>query len=528
VSASTTRETVRAFVLLSAVLVCVIALATATVVLLAVGVRVRVAAALVGPVLAALVSAFAGVVATRLWSVPVESIWDAGTVLTASALVISLARPRWNPVAQAFAGIAIGSSLVYLAFGAIVTFASGLSAIASIASGLLLILEAAALTLSDSFAFESVDVLCTPHPVERPFGLNPLYRPMVSLQVAAYNEPPDMLIETIRSLEAIDYPNFEVVVIDNNTKDPAVWQPVADYCEGRNRVRFVHVDDWPGYTSGALNLVLAEYTHPDAELIGVIDADYLVDPSYLSSVVGYFHDPDPGRRRLAVALVDGRLRIDPGSVPQGGGVPADAEGRRPQRRPDRGVDRQDRIADRAPALGGRCGGRDERPGEPAARRALRWQGAVYASSPYMAWLNQHTELIAQLERRRRSEYMRDRVGRAAPMVAVGTMLAGVAVAAVLIYGGSHPGPNATNPFDIRQATGATSSVPPVVAPVIPSSSGTVVPVTPSPTVAPSPSVPPSSSVTPSSSPSASPTVVPSTSIPPTTSIAPAASSPATP
>jgi hypothetical protein len=133
-------------VLLSAVLVCVMALATATVVLLAVGVRVRVAAPLVGPVLAALVSAFAGVVATRLWSVPVESIWDAGTVLTASALVISLARPRWNPVAQAFAGIAIGSSLVYPAFGAIVTFASGLSAIASIASGLLLILEAAALT----------------------------------------------------------------------------------------------------------------------------------------------------------------------------------------------------------------------------------------------------------------------------------------------------------------------------------------------------------------------------------------------
>jgi cellulose synthase/poly-beta-1,6-N-acetylglucosamine synthase-like glycosyltransferase len=95
---------------------------------------------------------------------------------------------------------------------------------------------------------------------------------MVSLQVAAYNEPPHMLIETIMSLEAIDYPNFEVVVIDNNTEDPAVWQPVADYCEGRDRVRFVHVDDWPGYKSGALNLVLTEYTHPDAELIGVIDA----------------------------------------------------------------------------------------------------------------------------------------------------------------------------------------------------------------------------------------------------------------
>jgi cellulose synthase/poly-beta-1,6-N-acetylglucosamine synthase-like glycosyltransferase len=172
---------------------------------------------------------------------------------------------------------------------------------------------------------------------------------MVSLQVAAYNEPPDMLIETIRSLEAIDYPNFEVVVIDNNTKDPAVWQPVADYCEGRNRVRFVHVDDRPGYTSGALNLVLAEYTHPDAELIGVIDADYLVDPSYLSSVVGYFHDPDPGRRRLAVAR--GRSPTHRSRVCSAGRRSCGRRRSKTARRPDRGVDRQDRIADRAPALG---------------------------------------------------------------------------------------------------------------------------------------------------------------------------------
>jgi hypothetical protein len=67
-------------------------------------------------------------------------------------------------------------------------------------------------------------------------------------------------------------------------------------------------------------------------------------------------------------------------------------------------------------------------GNPLLVALFAWQGAVYASSPYMAWLNQHTELSAQLERRRRSEWMRDRVGRATPMVAVGTMLAGVAVA----------------------------------------------------------------------------------------------------
>ena len=54
---------------------------------------------------------------------------------------------------------------------------------------------------------------------------DPGYQPFVSLHIPAYNEPPELLIETIKAAEAIDYPNFEVVVIDNNTKDPAVWRP---------------------------------------------------------------------------------------------------------------------------------------------------------------------------------------------------------------------------------------------------------------------------------------------------------------
>ena len=89
---------------------------------------------------------------------------------------------------------------------------------------------------------------------------------MVSIHLAAYNEPPDMLIQTIQSLEAIHYPRFEVVIIDNNTKDPEVWQPVEEYCRDRPGVTFVHVDPWPGFKSGALNLVLREHTHPDAEI----------------------------------------------------------------------------------------------------------------------------------------------------------------------------------------------------------------------------------------------------------------------
>jgi glycosyltransferase involved in cell wall biosynthesis len=38
-----------------------------------------------------------------------------------------------------------------------------------------------------------------------------------------------MLKQTLDALAALDYPNFEVLVIDNNTKDPAVCQPVEEY-----------------------------------------------------------------------------------------------------------------------------------------------------------------------------------------------------------------------------------------------------------------------------------------------------------
>src|SRR5947209_3441519 len=120
---------------------------------------------------------------------------------------------------------------------------------------------------------------------------DPAHLPRVSLQAPAYNEPPDMLIETIRSLEGIDYPDLEILVVDNNTEDKDTWRRVEQYCRDRPRVRFFHVDDVEGYKAGALNLSLRELTDPAAELIGIVDADYLVNADYLEKTVGYFVDP---------------------------------------------------------------------------------------------------------------------------------------------------------------------------------------------------------------------------------------------
>lgn len=118
--------------------------------------------------------------------------------------------------------------------------------------------------------------------------------PKVSIHVAICNEPPEMVIATLNSLAALDYPSFEVLIIDNNTKDPSLWQPVATHCEELGaRFRFYSLGKWPGYKAGALNFAL-QHTDPAAAVIGVVDSDYIVKPDWLRSLTPYFDEPEIG------------------------------------------------------------------------------------------------------------------------------------------------------------------------------------------------------------------------------------------
>ena len=114
--------------------------------------------------------------------------------------------------------------------------------------------------------------------------------PRVSIHVPAYNEPPAMLIETLDALARLDYPDFEVLVIDNNTSDEAVWRPVEAHCAQLGpRFRFFHVAPLAGFKAGALNYALAR-TAPDAEIVAVIDSDYVVDARWLRDLTPAFRD----------------------------------------------------------------------------------------------------------------------------------------------------------------------------------------------------------------------------------------------
>ena len=81
--------------------------------------------------------------------------------------------------------------------------------------------------------------------------------PKVSIHVPAYFEPPEMLKQTLDAVARLDYPNFECVVIINNTPDPEFWQPIQDHCRMLGeRFKFINAEKVKGFKAGALRIAM--------------------------------------------------------------------------------------------------------------------------------------------------------------------------------------------------------------------------------------------------------------------------------
>ena len=73
-----------------------------------------------------------------------------------------------------------------------------------------------------------------------------------------------------------------------------MWEPIEEHCRALGeRFRFINAPRLDGYKAGALRLAMAQ-TAADAEIIGIIDADYAVTPDWLSDLVPAFADPKVG------------------------------------------------------------------------------------------------------------------------------------------------------------------------------------------------------------------------------------------
>jgi hypothetical protein len=242
---------------------------------------------------AVLAAAVAGVL--KLLSVSEHKlITGAAGVVIASLIWLPVTR-RWRARAHLCWASSIFLFVTYLAFALDWSFTSHLGLISTIGALLLWAFEVLAAVMACAYLWEICDALGTEHWTRR---ITPQVRfdvpvadwPMVSLHVPAHNEPPDMVIDTLRSLLRLDYPRYEIILIDDNTDDEALWRPVESWCR-RHGVKFAHLADWPGYKSGALNYALREMTDPAAEVIGVVDSDYQIEPGFLRRCAPAFAEP---------------------------------------------------------------------------------------------------------------------------------------------------------------------------------------------------------------------------------------------
>ncbi|HEY7260629.1 MAG TPA: glycosyltransferase, partial [Trebonia sp.] len=232
-----------------------------------------------------------------LLGVPRTDIVVAAAGLIAMSIAWLPATRRWNAAGHLAWASSVFLFAGYLAFILQWTFASHLGVFSTVGGVLLWVLELFAAVLACAYLWELCDALGTERWRRRVTASQPVPDvdplPFVSLHVPAHNEPPDMVIATLTSLLNLDYPRYQIVAIDDNTDDEAMWRPVEQWC-ATHGVTFAHLDNWPGYKSGALNYALRELTDCRAEVIGVVDSDYQVSPGFLRRCAPLFADSSVG------------------------------------------------------------------------------------------------------------------------------------------------------------------------------------------------------------------------------------------
>jgi cellulose synthase/poly-beta-1,6-N-acetylglucosamine synthase-like glycosyltransferase len=125
----------------------------------------------------------------------------------------------------------------------------------------------------------------------RPFDRR--WTPSVLVQVACYNEPPAIVENSLRSVALLDYPKdrFHIQLLDDST-DPRTVARLRTFCEGL-AIEYRHRTDRRGFKGGALNDGLRA-ADPPPDLVAIVDADYVVQPSFLKLGVQPFKEAKVG------------------------------------------------------------------------------------------------------------------------------------------------------------------------------------------------------------------------------------------
>ncbi len=125
------------------------------------------------------------------------------------------------------------------------------------------------------------------HRKSRRTAFDPAYRPPVSVLIAAYNERP-VILRTIRSALANDYPDLEVIVVDDGSADGTGDEVEREY-GADPRVRLLRQAN--AGKAAALNRGLREAR---GEILVCFDADTQIAPNGIALIVRHFADAGIG------------------------------------------------------------------------------------------------------------------------------------------------------------------------------------------------------------------------------------------
>jgi len=113
------------------------------------------------------------------------------------------------------------------------------------------------------------------------------YRPPVSVLIAAYNEE-TVIVRTIESILANGYPDMEIIVVDDGSKD-RTFEVLQDRFVNDPAVRILTQPN--GGKSAALNNAISHATY---NILVAVDADTLFRKGTIAKLVRHFKNPDTG------------------------------------------------------------------------------------------------------------------------------------------------------------------------------------------------------------------------------------------
>ncbi len=127
------------------------------------------------------------------------------------------------------------------------------------------------------------------------------YQPTVSVIIAAYNEA-KVINKTIATILSSDYPDIDILVVDDGSKDNTSEVVRAVYGD-HPRITIIRKEN--GGKASALNLGIKQCR---GEIIVALDADTVFAPDTIAKLVRHFYDP-------AVGAVSGNVKVGNRSNP---------------------------------------------------------------------------------------------------------------------------------------------------------------------------------------------------------------------